>query len=188
MWGRIKSSCAEKLRRLASSEAGASAVEFALVGGPFFFVIGSLFETGLMLFTEYVLQNATQQAARAVRTGQASTTDGTLLVSAADFKATVCESVSLIIDCDGKVTVYVNNAATFASLETTMADPLTIGPGSGGSAYPVVFNPGGQLAATTVVATYDWDFVFPFMDFLGNINNGEARRVYGLAIFRNEPF
>ncbi len=39
-----------------------------------------------------------------------------------------------------------------------------------------------------MIATYDWDFAFPFMDFLGNFGDGSKRRIYGLAIFRNEPF
>ena len=39
-----------------------------------------------------------------------------------------------------------------------------------------------------MIATYDWDFVFPFMDFLGNIDSNKARRLQAVAIFRNEPF
>lgn len=176
------------LRRFTKSDAGSSAVEFALVATPFFYVLGCICETGLMLFSEYVLQNSVQDAARLVRTGQVAASDGTTTVSAADFKTTLCSQVSIIIDCANKVTVYVNNAATFAALDTSLADPASIGPNSAGGAYPTVYNPGGQLKAAAVVATYDWYFSFPFMDFLGNIANGKARRIYGLGIFRNEPF
>lgn len=188
MWDRLKLRRGGALRRLFASESGVTAVEFAVVAGPFFYVLGCICETGLMLFTEYVMQNATQEASRLVRTGQVSSTDGSALMSASDFKAALCEQVSIIIDCDGKVTVYVNNATSFATLEAAIPDPLSIGPSSDGTAYATVFNPGGQLKSATVVATYDWDFAFPFMDFLGNINDGDARRIYGLAIFRNEPF
>lgn len=188
MWGRLKSWRGEGLRRFFKSERGATAVEFALVSGPFFFVLGCICETGLMLFTEYVLQNAVQEASRQVRTGQVTSTDGTQLMSAADFKTSVCNNVKLLIDCAGHVTVYVNSAATFAALQTAMDDPLNIGPSSSGTAYTTVFTPGGQLMAATVIATYDWNFVFPFMSFLGNIDSNSARRIYGLAVFRNEPF
>ena len=176
------------LHRFVKSDRGTTAVEFALVAGPFFIVLGAICETGLMLFTEYVLQNSVQEAARTVRTGQVTATDGTPLISASAFKDTVCDQVSIIIDCSGKVTVYVNNATTFAALETAMVSPLTIGKKADGTTSPVVFSPGGQLKAATVIATYDWDFAFPFMDFLGNIDSGSARRIWGLAIFRNEPF
>lgn len=176
------------LRRYRKSTKGATAVEFALVAFPFFYVLGAICETGLMLFTEYVMQNAVQEAARSVRTGQVSTTSGTATVTAADFKTSICNDVSTLISCEGSVSVYVNNATTFASLKTSIADPLTIGQQSNGSWSATVYSPGGSKAAATVIATYDWDFAFPFMDFLGNVFNGEKRRIYGLAIFRNEPF
>jgi len=188
MRGRMKSWCRRTLRRFCRSERGVTAVEFALVLGPFVFLLGCICETGFMLFTEYVLQNATQEASRVVRTGQASGANGAPPITAGDFKAIICNDVGFLIDCDGKVTVYVDNAPDFASLETTMDDPVDIGPDAGGSAYPVVFNPGPRLVAATVIATYDWGFVFPFMDWIGNINGGDARRLYGMAIFRNEPF
>ncbi|WP_373505932.1 TadE/TadG family type IV pilus assembly protein [Aestuariivirga sp.] len=174
--------------RYKRSQDGATAVEFALVAGPFFFVLGCICETGLMLFTEYVIQNSVQEAARMVRTGQVSAGDGTIILSSSDFKDKICEGVSIIIDCNGAVNVYVNSATTFAALTTSIADPLTVGVGADGSDYTMVYQPGGQLRASTVIATYDWDFAFPFMDFLGNFRDGRIRRLYGLAVFRNEPF
>ena len=188
MLGKMGRHVGSLLRRFGRADKGASAVEFALVAGPFFYVLSCICETGLLLFTEYVMQNAVQEASRMVRTGQVTTTDGTLLKSASEFKDVICGQVSAIIDCAGKVTVYVNNAATFAALETAMGDPLAVGKKPDGTMSPQVYSPGGQLRAATVIATYDWYFAIPFMDFLGNIADGKARRVYGLAIFRNEPF
>jgi Flp pilus assembly protein TadG len=170
------------------SESGATAVEFAIVAGPFFFVLGCICETGLMLFTEYVLQNAVQDAARLVRTGQVSDGTGATLMSASAFKDKICNEVSVIIDCQGSVSVYVNNASNFATLTSTISDPVNVGPSADGTAYTVVFQPGAKLRAAAVIATYDWDFTFPFMSFFSNFGNGQYRRLYGLAIFRNEPF
>ncbi len=185
----LNKSIGARFRRYRASSDGATAVEFALVAGPFFYVLGCICETGLMLFTEYVLQNSVQEAARLVRTGQLMDASGTTVtVSSSDFKAKICEDVSVIIDCAGKVSVYVNTAADFATLTGSMADPLKVGVADDGKPYKVVYTPGGKLQAATVIATYDWDFAFPFMDFLGNIQNGKKRRLYGLAIFRNEPF
>lgn len=175
-------------RNFRKSQAGATAVEFAIVATPFFYVLGCTCETGLMLFSEYVLQNSVQDAARLVRTGQVSTSTGATTMSAADFKSQICDTVSVIFDCTSKVTVYVNSATDFQALTASIADPISIGKRSNGAPYPVVYTPGGQLKAATVIATYDWDFAFPFMEFLGNINNSSARRIYGIAMFRNEPF
>lgn len=188
MWDRTKLRIGRMLRRFSRSQRGATAVEFALVAGPFFYVLSCVCETGLLLFTEYVVQNAVQEASRMVRTGQVTSTDGSLLKSASQFKTEICDQVSAIIDCDGKVTVYVNNANTFAALETAMGDPLTVGKKPDGTMSTAVYSPGGQLKAATVVATYDWYFAIPFMSFLGNVDSSKARRIYGLAIFRNEPF
>lgn len=177
-----------KLARFRRSQSGATAVEFALVAGPFFYVLGCICETGLMLFTEYVIQNSVQEASRMVRTGQVTAGDGSLLMSSDDFKEKICEQVSIIVDCDGKVSVYVNSADDFADLTDVMSNPIDVGVKADGTPYTVVYTPGGALEAATVIATYDWDFAFPFMDFLGNISDGDKRRLYGLAIFRNEPF
>ncbi len=109
------------------SAEGATAVEFALVAFPFFYVLGAICETGLMLFTEYVVQNAVQEAARTVRTGQVSTTSGTATKTESEFKDSICADLSTLIDCDGELTVYVNNAADFAALEGAIEDPVNIG-------------------------------------------------------------
>ena len=111
-----KSWFARQMSRLRQSESGATAVEFALVAGPFFYVLGCICETGLMLFTEYVIQNSVQEAARLVRTGQVSTSDGSVTLSVTDFKNKICEDVGVIIDCAGKVSVYVSNSDSFAAL------------------------------------------------------------------------
>ena len=188
MWGLRSKLKRGLIDRFVKSSRGATAVEFAIVGGPFFFLLGCIAETGLMLFSEYVLQNSVQEAARFIRTGQVTQSDGTTKLTDAQFKALVCENVSVIIDCDAKVTVHVNNASSFAALKSAMTNPLDIGPEDDGTSAPVTYSPGGQLVPAYVIATYDWDFTFPFMEFLGNINDGDKRRLHGIAVFRNEPF
>jgi Flp pilus assembly protein TadG len=64
MWGRSKGLMRRVLRRFGKSQSGAAAVEFALVAGPFFFVLGTIAETGLMLFSEYAIKNSVQARPR----------------------------------------------------------------------------------------------------------------------------
>lgn len=182
MWGRSKGLKRRFLRRFTKSQDGAAAVEFALVAGPFFFVLGCIAETGLMLFSEYAIQNAVQSVSRAIRTNQVTFDTGVPKKTQAEFKTMLCSSLISLIDCAGAVTVYVNSNSNFATLKAAM--PYFIAIGSGG---PSSYVPGKPLDAVGVVATYDWDFAFPFMDFLGNINGGSKRRLHGIAIFRNEP-
>jgi len=182
MWGRSKGLMRRVLRRFGKSQSGAAAVEFALVAGPFFFVLGTIAETGLMLFSEYAIQNSVQGAAREIRTHQVATDTGAILKTEAQFKTSLCSKITSLIDCAGSVTVYVNSATTFAALKTAMPSFISIGPGG-----PASYSPGQSLHAVGVVATYDWDFAFPFMSFLGNVDGGSKRRLHGIAVFNNEP-
>lgn len=182
MRGRSKGLMRRVLRRFGKSQGGAAAVEFALVAGPFFFVLGTIAETGLMLFTEYAIQNSVQGAAREIRTHQVATDDGTLLKTSAEFKTILCSKITSLIDCAGAVTVYVDSETTFAGLKIAIPDYIDIGAGG-----PTSFDPGRSGYAVGVIATYDWDFAFPFMEFLGNIDSGSKRRLHGIAVFNVEP-
>ncbi|MFN4141799.1 TadE/TadG family type IV pilus assembly protein [Aestuariivirga sp.] len=176
--------------RYRRSEEGAASVEFAMVFFPFIFVLGCICETGVMLFTEYVIQNSVQEAGRLVRTGQVTKSDGSLIMTDTEFKAKICDSGSAIPDCVKKLRIYVDNRSNFSDLSSAAPDPIEVGPLEAGETYDRewTFSPGGASRAVTVIATYDWGFAFPFMSFLGNIREGKARRLYGIATFRNEPF
>jgi TadE-like protein len=174
------------LGRFLKNSNGATALEFAMVGPLFFLMLGVILETGLMLFTEYVIQTGVQDAARLVRTGQAQDA----AMAAADLKGKICNLAGVIIDCPGKVTVYVASATDFAVLKASMPSYLGIGKKADGTPGPSSYSCGGPSAAVGIIATYDWDFNIPyFMDFLSNMSgNSKTRRLAGFAMFKNEPF
>jgi Flp pilus assembly protein TadG len=153
---------------------GATAIEFALVALPFFLVIGCTFEMGVILTKEYTPQNAVQDAGRTIRTGNAGEMSGN------DFIALVCSEGAAVEDCDNTLGISVQSAATFAGLSVpTIAN---IGPGVQN------FTPGTPGQAVAVVATHDWQFIFPFMGrFFSNLPDGNTRRLHGITVFRNEP-
>jgi Flp pilus assembly protein TadG len=166
-------------RHYSKADKGSAAVEFAMVGFPFFYVLGAIFEVGLMMFTEYTLQASVQDAARLIKTGQAQK-EGT---SNSAFKAKVCQTAGIIINCMGNATLYVNSQANFTALDSATPDMTSIG-----GTTPASFNMGGTSGSTAVVLTYDWNFVLPFMKIFGNIEGGSKRRLVGFAMFRNEPY
>ena len=172
------------IKGYSKSESGAAAIEFVTVIFPFIYVLGCITETGLMLFTEYVLQSSVQDAARQIRTGSAQTAG----LNAAAFKAKICSRVSILVDCTSKVTVYVKPSTTFANLKATIPSYLNVGLKPDGTPNPTSYDCGQPSQPAAVIATYDWTFAMPFMNFLGNINGNTARRLGGIAIFRNEPF
>ena len=172
------------MQRMMKSESGATAVEFSLVAFPFFMIMGCICETGIMLFSEYAIQAGVQEAARHIRTGQAQNSN----LSAADFKSKICDLAGIVIDCEGALTVYVRPASSFSVLETVLPSYLNVGAKPDGTPNPTSYDCGLASQPAAVIATYDWKFTMPFMKFLGNINGNAARRLYGLAIFENEPF
>ena len=172
--------------RMRRDERGATAVEFALVIGPFMLVLGVIIETGLMFFTEYVLQSSVQEAARQIRTGQAQSAAMTQATLKTNF---LCDTLNIIINCNTKVYVYVNAQASYTALQTALPSMLTVGPSYGGSTVNTSYNCGQPSQAVAIVATYDWEFTLPyFMGFFGNMGDDQMRRLVGFAMFRNEPF
>jgi Flp pilus assembly pilin Flp len=153
---------------------GATAIEFALVAIPFFFALGCIIELGVMLAKEYTLQNAVQDAGRTIRTGNAAAMTGE------QFREEICNHGASVTDCTATLGILVESAPTFAGL--SVPDVANIGPGVQS------YSTGIPGEAVAVVATHDWQFILPFMGlFFSNLPDGNARRLHGIAVFRNEP-
>jgi Flp pilus assembly protein TadG len=166
------------------SDSGATAVEFAIVAFPFFALLGVIIETGSMMFTEFGLQSAVQEAARQARTGQAQTVS----MSVADFKALICQNASLVANCSSGVTVYANSYANWAQLAANMPSFMNIGVKDDGTPNPTSYKLGAPTCPSSVVATYDWHFMMPLMSYMGNVQGNTARRLVGFAMFQTEPY
>lgn len=183
-------------RRFRKDESGVSAIEFAFLGGPFLFLLLATFETGLNFLTEYSLQNATTNASRLIRTGQAQ--NGGL--SAAEFKTELCKYVPGFMNCNSKVFVNVETRADFGAA----ANRTQGGDGSGNLNNSLqnspAFVPGGPGEIVVVETFYEQKMYVPFINRLlalnGEVsrpnflaNHGDDKRlVTGVAVFRNEPF
>ena len=171
------------------SESGAAAIEFALVAMPLIILLGAIIEVSIMLVAQFELQHAVETATRQIRTGAVTEADGTPILDESDFRSLLCSRVVLISNCAAAINIDVRNAADFASLEAVMPQPIDVGPENGVGTYTSTFEPGGSARPGTVVATFDWSFVFPFLGVFSNLSgNTDSRRIYGLTVFMNEPF
>src|SRR5262245_16365502 len=94
-------------RRLRRDRRGAGMGEFALLALPFFSLVFGIFEGGLVTWGGLELDNATSDAARLVRTGQAQAGK----YDAARLKQEVCARVSLLFDCTTKLRLDVRTFA-----------------------------------------------------------------------------
>jgi len=169
-------------KRFQESEDGATAVEFGLVAAPFLFLLLTVFETGFMLFSEYVIEYGVAKAGRMIRTGQVQS-EG---MTAGQFKDVICGDLSTFLDCEGKLYVDVRAFDAFKDISTPnsisddgeLTDDVTVN---------AKFEPGDPLQVVVVRAYYDWKLFTPGISQLANLANG--RRILGAgAAFRNEPF
>jgi Flp pilus assembly protein TadG len=177
------------LKPFLKAEEGATAIEFAMVAGPFFWFFLSMFETGLMLFTDYALQSGVQQAARLVRTGQMQNGVIPVQFQNLNFRQILCKQAAIIPSCNSKVSIKVQAASgTMAAFKNSIPNVLAVGPTAAGGAATYDCNPGRPQENVVVIATYDWKYFLPFMNAFSNISQTSTRRLVGYAMFQNEPF
>ncbi len=166
-------------RRFLAARRGATAVEFALVAGPFFFLIFAILEATFLFFVTSTMENGTMEASRLVRTGQLQMNGGT----AADFRDAVCEEVEVVISCEGNVYVDVRVYNDFDSV----SNPDLVSDGEfDPSGLQADFGDAGDIVVARVY--YIWKVFTPGIGTgLANLDGGR-RLIVTSSAFRNEPF
>lgn len=158
---------------------GVSFVEFAIIAPPLLLLFFGLIDLGLIFWASYELENATLDASRLIRTGQARSMD------AAGIKAAICSEVVILSNCANKVQISIQTASSFGALTppdpigpngnlvTTLdGDPTQVGP-----VQPVLMN-----------SYYEWPLINPLTGaFLRNLKDGNLL-LQSAAVFRSEPF
>jgi Flp pilus assembly protein TadG len=173
------------ITRFLRHERGAAAVEFALVATPFLALLFGIIELGLVFMGSVTLDNATQAAARQVRTGQVvspSTTSGKEIARTA-FRDSICDGMGWMKgDCMKNLVVDVRTFDQFN--DVSYDDPIknkTFDPGE------MTFDTGGPSQIVLVRAYYPWKLYVP-------LASGAMERTPGktlltsITTFRNEPY
>jgi Flp pilus assembly pilin Flp len=189
-------------RRLGRDESGVTAIEFAMVGLPFFMMLFGIMTVGLYFFSVFNLENAVETAARPFRTGAAGTkyplTNATVIAqSKSNFKKDVCDQLAPFFDCS-KLRIRLVNVTLLQ--KTTPGELPTVGKCLVKS-VPTATSPdilvpldqtefNGVQQSDTVVLTacYEMDLLksIPFMN-LGNMPSG-AMMLQAATAFKAEPF
>ena len=158
------------LGRLARARRGAVAVEYAMLALPFFTILFAILETGYIFFAAILIEGATAEAARQIRTGAVQEAGAPL----AQFQAILCNNLFGVVPC-GDLVIDVRNFTRFADANP----PPIAGP---------TFAPGAAGDVVVVRVAYQWSFITPFIDTaLSNVDGG-TRSIVSSAAFRNEPF
>jgi Flp pilus assembly protein TadG len=180
---RIRQRLADTAARMrAQSRRGSAALEFAMVAPVLFLMLFGMIECGVIYFGSSALQNATDDAGRLVRTGQA------VGWTAAQFKTQICSEMSGLISsatCTSNLQVDIRQYSSFS-----------------GASYPSITNANGSintsslqfpssLTACQVVlvrAFYPWQIMTPLMQpLLENMPGGQYLMAAATA-FRSEPY
>lgn len=167
------------LRRFRRDNAGASALEFALVAGPLILLLLAILNVGVAFFANFTLENAAAQGARLIRTGQAQNQG----FDATAFKNEVCKHLGDMLSC-AKLQVDVRRFDDFGSSQLT--NPLD---GQGNLKSNFSYEPGAAGEVVVVRTFYPWDLpsLLPSIISMSNMANNQ-RLLVATAAFRNEPF
>jgi len=177
-------------RRWRSDESGTTAVEFAIVATPFVFLLFGLVSVCLYYFADFSMENATWQAARAVRTGQLQQSTGayTGITTNADrqkaLKKAFCDKAFLFADCTSKAVVIVQSNTGFGGI----SPPSCTSNGVVITDSAAAFSTGATSSVVLVTICYPWDFGGKLPLFkLANLTSG-ALLMQASAAFRTEPY
>lgn len=152
-----------------------------MIAFPFFFMLFAIMEIGLIFVTDAILENATIETGRLIRTGEAA---GSRL-TAAQFKTALCGRMSIFsADCSGRAHVDVREITQFRNANPP--DPLANGETFQDGDLTYVTGQPGSLMLIRV--WYAQPLVTPFLaQALSKLTKGDPM-LTATTTFRNEPY
>lgn len=159
---------------------GATAVEFALVAVPLVLLIFGLIEISMVFTKQGVLEHATLQAARQVRTGQAQQSGDAETV----FRDELCARSSFLISCD--------DIAYDVQTMDSFTDANAVPPPSfdeDGNLETQGFAVGGAESVVMIRTIYRHPIVTPIMQpLLSNAGEADTRLMISTVVLQTEPY
>ncbi|MCE9523444.1 MAG: pilus assembly protein [Alphaproteobacteria bacterium] len=167
------------LSRFRRDKGGVTAIEFAMVSLPFFFLLFAIIDISLIFFASTTLENGLVGAARQIRTGQAQAAN----MTAAQFRTLVCDQISMLLGCDARLGLDVRAFTGFGNVN------LPAGLDNNGNLTGnLTFDPGTAGDVVVVRAFYTWPVMTPTVG-TNFVNMSGGHRLLEASIaFRNEPF
>jgi Flp pilus assembly protein TadG len=153
-------------------------VEFAIIAAPIFLLLFGIIEAGLIFVATYALDNATGDAGRLIRTGQAQAN----AMQASDVIAAICNETVLLLNCSSTLQLDVES---FSSFSLAASPPGLNNKGVLNTNFQ--YSPGGGGDIVLVTTYYEWPLIGLLSGSLGNMGDGN-RLLQTSVLFRNEPF
>lgn len=167
-------------RMRANRKGGSAAIEFAFVAPILFVLLCGILEVALLFLGDLILQNATNNAAREIRTGQVALNS----ITQDQFRTMICNQIGPLLQCNSYLQIDVQTFTSFnaASLTSPLNADRTLNTALHN------WNTGTVCSIVLVRSFYTWPVLTPLMTpFLANMA-GNAHLLYAAAAFRNEPY
>lgn len=160
-------------------ECGNATIEFALIASVYMIMILAAFEMGYMLFIQASLDNASRDAARLIRTGQAQVASD----PQSTFQTLLCNEVSNVIPCASLI-YSVQDFTSWTSADSSFTSSPARN--SKGQLENPSFNAGSAGDIMVVQVTYNYPFLTPWIGKL--LGNGGTAFLVSTVVFQNEPY
>jgi Flp pilus assembly protein TadG len=169
------------VKRFRLARRGAAAVEFAMLALPFFGLICGIIEIGMIYVVATTLEDATNNAARQIRTGQLQSSGNNTAVG---FVGLICGNLGWLgTSCTSNLNVDVRTFNSFSSV--TAPQPVQNGQFKTSS---LSFSTGGPGDIVVVRSYYQWALFTPMMNQALDTLAGGKTLITSAATFRNEPY
>ncbi len=169
----------KKLGSLRKDQDGVTVIEFAMVSIPFFLLLIGITEIGLSFFANQVLENATLDTARLIRTGQAQVQG----FDATKFKQEILNKAGGFPLKPDRLTIDVEKLPNFAAFTPK---PLIDADGNLKDDFSYDHGEAGDIIIVRIM--YRWPMITSFMKLDYADLASHDKLLVSTVIFRNEPF
>lgn len=172
------------INRFSKNEDGVTAVEFAIVGGPFFLLVFAIIESSLLFFATQYLETVVDDVTRLYRTGQVAN-----IATADKLKDEMCSRIKGLFNCN-KIFINLDTADQFSELPLPPTTNNTSNVNKDGDFEPEEnFEPNiCPLQVLQFTASYEWpiyaNYSAPLVS--DGLNNNALISV--TAVVRTEDF
>lgn len=170
------------VRRFNKNEEGTTAVEFAIIGGPFFLLIFAIIETSLLFFANQYLETVVDDIARLYRTGQIQN-----ISTKEDLKTELCSRIVALFDCNN-IKTHVDTALKFSELPPPPVPGEHVAPDgtfNPPERFPTDICPDQVLQFTAI---YEWPIYANYSAPLVSDGHNDNALINVTAVVRTEGF
>ena len=170
-----KNNCQKNIRQ---DEKGSTAVEFALIGIPFIFMVIGIIEMALMFTAQSLLESSTAEASRQVRIGAVQEGGGEDI-----FRDVLCNQAGVFLACDD-IQYQVESVESFEDAQefpdATFDDE--------GNLDNQGFDPGGVSDVVLIRIAYKYPIKTPMMSLILTNNGSNNRILLSTVVLQTEPY